>query len=435
MNTNENLTDNVYIVSSDSSSEDEVEKTNTTISSSVRDSESNNEEQSNKLLNDDIPTSDNIQTYADYVFELITKATDPETVLKDLILETRDSSKLYVLKSALDILIGYNRREKLKNYNTIDDFVYSIANCSNIIVIAGAGISVNCGIPDFRSANGIYSKLVGLYPELNSPQDMFSINFFKYNPEPFYRFAKTVYPGNFLPSKSHYFIKKLEQAGKLLRLYTQNIDTLEHVADIKNLIQCHGSFATAHCMQCKYEYKCDDIKESILKQEVPICKKCISPERRNVIKPDVIFFGEDLPKCFYDNIKSDMEKCDLLIVMGSSMKVSPVAEIPDNISESIPTILINNESIRHINFDVELIGDCDKIVTELEKRIFPKENENVENFNLTEVSVKHFLKSKGYPIEDNTKVRLASKSNVLDDGSEEFDNKKPSFVQLSFAKE
>lgn len=80
------------------------------------------------------------------------------------------------------------------------------------MVLTGAGVSCSCGIPDFRSSNGIYSRL-GEY-QLPTPQSMFDIEYFKTNPHPFFRFSRELLPGNYVPSPSHYFIKALEDKGE-----------------------------------------------------------------------------------------------------------------------------------------------------------------------------------------------------------------------------
>jgi NAD-dependent deacetylase sirtuin 1 len=120
-------------------------------------------------------------------------------------------------------------REKLDDVNTLDDVVRLLKNANKIVVLTGAGISVSCGIPDFRSENGLYNRL-GEY-NLPNPQCMFDKAFFKDNPKPFFHFAREIFPGPegspYTPSMSHYFIAELEKRGKLLRNYTQNIDSLE----------------------------------------------------------------------------------------------------------------------------------------------------------------------------------------------------------------
>ena len=132
------------------------------------------------------------------------------------------------------------KRKKLLHINSIDHVVNLIKQSKNIMILTGAGCSVACGIPDFRSRNGIYARLHKDFPDLPDPQAMFDILYFKRNPHPFFKFAKEIYPGQFKPSLSHLFIKKIEENNKLLRNYTQNIDTIELIAGIKNVIQCHG---------------------------------------------------------------------------------------------------------------------------------------------------------------------------------------------------
>lgn len=184
------------------------------------------------------------------------------------------------------------------------------------------------------------------------------------------QFAKEIYPGQFKPSVSHRFIKQLESEGKLLRNYTQNIDTLEKQADIQNVITCHGSFATASCTRCKHKVDAGVIEDDILKQRIPICPIC-GPDTPDmaIMKPDIVFFGEGLSDEFHNSMTDDKDVCDLLLVMGSSLKVRPVALIPSSIGPHVPQVLINREPLGHMNFDIELLGDCDVIIRELSNRL------------------------------------------------------------------
>ncbi|KAF9177929.1 NAD-dependent histone deacetylase sir2 [Haplosporangium sp. Z 11] len=268
------------------------------------------------------------------------------------------------------------------------------------MVLTGAGVSVSCGIPDFRSEDGIYSRLSEF--ELDDPQQMFDLDFFRERPEIFYSFAREIFPSNFMPSPSHYFIRLLEEQGKLLRNYTQNIDTLEQMAGIKNVLQCHGSFATASCVRCANQVVGEEIKDSIFKQEIAYCKVCKTPSppprsktkaktkakakkktksgystsdedeldeeadaNRALMKPDIVFFGEKLPTIFDQSLKEDRENVDLLIVIGSSLKVAPVSDIMQQLPNSVPQILINRTPNFQMAFDVQLLGNCDTIVAEL----------------------------------------------------------------------
>lgn len=224
---------------------------------------------------------------------------------------------------------------------------------------------------------------------------MFDIEFFRSNPRPFFAFAKELFPKSkgftFVPSRSHYFLKLLEDKGKLLRIYSQvrlhycyqpmnaetnsmdilqNIDMLEHAAGISHerSVLCHGSFATATCLSCKTTYPNDAIREDVAKQQVPMCKVCNEPD--GIVKPDIVFFGESLPRRFHDAIKSDEGEADLVLVMGSSLKVNPVRSIVGRFKKDTPMVLINREPVgRPHRFDVELLGFSDDIIEEVCRRL------------------------------------------------------------------
>ena len=255
------------------------------------------------------------------------------------------------------------KRKRRSDLYSLEHVLELLEKSQHIIVLTGAGVSVSCGIPDFRSKNGIYARLDEF--NLSDPQEMFDLSYFKINPSTFYTFAKEIYPSHFTPSPSHMFIKLLQDKGKLLRNYTQNIDTLEQKAGISNIIQCHGSFAFAKCIECGYTVPGSEIEQDIFNQTVPKCPQC-PEEVDGILKPSITFFGESLPDAFDRAFDEDRNKVDLLIVMGSSLKVSPVADVKDKIPHDVPQILINMESLPHMNgFDIQLLGKCDLIVTEL----------------------------------------------------------------------
>jgi NAD+-dependent protein deacetylase sirtuin 1 len=150
----------------------------------------------------------------------------------------------------------------------------------------------------------------------------------------------------FVPSRSHYFLKLLEEKGKLLRVYSQNIDMLEHAAGLSHerSILCHGSFATATCLACKRMFPGDAIRDDVMRQQVPMCKSCGA--ENGIVKPDIVFFGESLPRRFHDLIKADENEADLVLVMGSSLKVNPVRSLVGRIHNKAPMILINRYVVR-----------------------------------------------------------------------------------------
>eukprot|EP01113_Clastostelium_recurvatum_P002216 TRINITY_DN10915_c0_g2_i3.p1 TRINITY_DN10915_c0_g2~~TRINITY_DN10915_c0_g2_i3.p1 ORF type:complete len:517 (+),score=99.12 TRINITY_DN10915_c0_g2_i3:44-1552(+) len=260
-------------------------------------------------------------------------------------------------------------RKRIPGLDSLDDVAEAIKKANNIVILTGAGVSVSCGIPDFRSPNGLYAQIEDKY-DLPDPQCLFDIEFLKIEPRPFFEFAKEIYPGSYTPSPTHFFIKELQKQNKLLRNYTQNIDTLEAVAGIDpvNVVTCHGSFATATCITCRRQVSSDYIKEDIMKQDIPYCEKCKDEE--SFYKPDIVFFGEPLPDRFGDCLKEDNGRVDLLLVMGSSLSVKPVAYIPKIISPTIPQILVNREIVaRPHEFDYAYLGFADDFVHEICSRL------------------------------------------------------------------
>ena len=238
-----------------------------------------------------------------------------------------------------------------------------------VIIMAGAGISCKAGIPDFRSpGTGLYSNLANY--NLTRPEDMFSLPFFRKDPLPFYDFAKSIWPtGQHKPTKAHLFMRLLEQQGRLHRVYTQNIDGLEHLAGVSadKLVESHGSFSSARCIDCNTSADITKVKEAIFSNRVPVlCDSC-----SGFVKPDITFFGEMLPNRFHELSPSDFEQCDLLIILGTSLKVAPFNSLPSQVEDTVPRLLINRDPVHGTGFeplifdgpcayrDIFLPGDCD----------------------------------------------------------------------------
>lgn len=195
---------------------------------------------------------------------------------------------------------------------------------------------------------------------------MFDISYFRNNPLPFYALAHELYPGKYRPTISHSFVRLLSDKGLLLKLFTQNIDCLEREAGVPGdkIIEAHGSFASQRCIECKTTYPEELMRETIGKREVP---HCLTPECNGLVKPDIVFFGEQLPEEFHRNkyLPSD---ADLCIVMGTSLTVQPFASLPNFCSENVPRLLINLEQVGTLGSradDVLCLGACDAGVRKL----------------------------------------------------------------------
>lgn len=239
-----------------------------------------------------------------------------------------------------------------------------------ILVMTGAGISTAADIPDFRSPKtGLYSNLQKY--NLPSPESVFTLKFFKKNPVPFCMLAKEMWPSNFQPTPVHYFIKMLSDKGLLLRNYTQNIDTLERLTGMNqdHLVEAHGAFEAGHCVDCQHEHTHEYVKTSIFKDQVPKCLKC-----KGLVKPKIVFFGEDLPGRYHELLERDKNNADLLIVIGTSLVVHPFASIVDVVGKDIPRVLINMHSVKGFSSkkkkrDMELLGDCQVAIMDLAKEL------------------------------------------------------------------
>lgn len=208
--------------------------------------------------------------------------------------------------------------------------------CKKIITMAGAGISTSAGIPDFRSPDtGLYHNLQKY--NLPHPQAIFELSFFKENPKPFFCLAKELWPGVFKPTPCHYFVKLLADKGLLLRHFTQNIDTLERVAGLNGdlIVEAHGTFFSNHCVECYAQYSQEWIKVPIFEDKIPYCTECNA-----VVKPDIVFFGEQLPKKFFV-CQKDLKECDLLIILGTSLTVHPFASLVSQVPNTTPRLYIN----------------------------------------------------------------------------------------------
>lgn len=187
----------------------------------------------------------------------------------------------------------------------------------NIVFLGGAGVSTESGIPDFRSAKGLYSKKPFTK---SSPEYMLSRAFFDENTAEFYEYyKKNMLYSKAKPNKAHTALKKLEEIGKLSAVITQNIDGLHQAAGSKNVYELHGSVYRNYCMNCNESYSLDFIQKS---SGIPFCEKC-----KGIVKPDVVLYGEGLPGQVIENAINAILKADTLIVGGTSLEVNPAASL------------------------------------------------------------------------------------------------------------
>ncbi|RSD25585.1 NAD-dependent protein deacylase [Mesobacillus subterraneus] len=209
-----------------------------------------------------------------------------------------------------------------------------IQKSKKILVLSGAGISTESGIRDFRSRNGLYSM---------APEYILSLDYFYGNPKGFYEFAmENLYHPDAIPNKGHQILAKWEEEGRIEHIITQNIDGLHQKAGSKHVIEFHGTMNTASCLNCGSKYTLEEMVNRMQENDrFYVCGKCNSG---SYIKPDVVLFG-DAGEWFtaegFEYILNQIADADCLLVLGSSLKVTPFSAFPQYRRDGIPMIIIN----------------------------------------------------------------------------------------------
>jgi NAD-dependent deacetylase len=191
-----------------------------------------------------------------------------------------------------------------------------IEESRNIVFFGGAGTSTESGIPDFRSADGLYRTGSGVgYP----PEEVLSRDFFLQNTEAFYEFYRKymLYPSA-RPNPAHEALVALEKRGSLKAIITQNIDGLHQLAGSRNVLELHGSVHRNYCMACRAFHPLEAVLNA--PDTVPRCGEC-----GGILKPDVVLYQESLDTDLLYRAADYIRRADVLIVAGTSLTVQPAA--------------------------------------------------------------------------------------------------------------
>jgi NAD-dependent deacetylase len=207
-----------------------------------------------------------------------------------------------------------------------------IEESRNIVFFGGAGTSTESGIPDFRSADGLYQTESGVG---YTPEEVLSRDFFLRHTEAFYQFYRTrmLYPAA-RPNPAHEVLAELERRGSLQAIITQNIDGLHQMAGSRNVLELHGSVHRNYCMECRAFHPLEAVKDSA--DPIPRCREC-----GGMLKPDVVLYQESLDTELLLRAVSYIQRADVLIVAGTSLTVQPAAGLV-GYYEGDKFILINN---------------------------------------------------------------------------------------------
>jgi NAD-dependent deacetylase len=223
------------------------------------------------------------------------------------------------------------------------------------VALTGAGSSTPSGIPDFRSTgSGLWTRYL--------PMEVASLTAFRQNPERFFKWLRPLASHMLTaqPNAAHIALAELEKHHYLKSIITQNIDGLHQRAGSTNVLQVHGTLSTMTCIGCYQQVDAEDYVAPYLEQGVtPHCKTC-----GQYLKPDVVLFEEQLPAQIWLKARRTAEACDLMIVAGTSLVVSPVAQLPERAKKNGAQIIIINKTPTYMDQQAEVLftGDVADII-------------------------------------------------------------------------
>ncbi|XP_013167852.1 PREDICTED: NAD-dependent protein deacylase Sirt4-like [Papilio xuthus] len=274
-----------------------------------------------------------------------------------------------------------------KDFETIR---YFVSRHKKILILTGAGISTESGIPDYRSEE------VGLYARSNHKPVQYQ-EFVKYP-----KVRQRYWARNFIgwprfsavqPNATHYAIRELEKINKVSAIVTQNVDRLHHKAGSENIIELHGTGYIVKCLQCSYEVDRYELQQTMMQQNpdmensvtmirpdgdvelsreqiekfrVPLCPNCQGP-----LKPDIVFFGDNVPKERVEKVRNEVSESDAIFVLGSSLTVySSYRIILQAKEEKKEVAILNIGPTRADNIvDIKISTKCSDILMDLHNTI------------------------------------------------------------------
>ena len=234
----------------------------------------------------------------------------------------------------------------------IEELQKIIDDSSRIVFFGGAGVSTESGIPDFRSADGIYHQQYKY-----SPEQVVSHSFFMQHTEAFYDFYKEkMMILDAKPNPAHYKLAELEQAGKLTAVVTQNIDGLHQAAGSRTVYELHGSIHRNYCMECGRFYDAEYVKKT---SGIPRC------ECGGVIKPDVVLYEEGLdPKTIQGAVEA-IAAADTLIIGGTSLVVYPAAGFIDYFGGKHLVVINKSETAKTVRAELSIAAPIGEIFSKI----------------------------------------------------------------------
>jgi NAD-dependent deacetylase len=221
----------------------------------------------------------------------------------------------------------------------------------------GAGISKESGIPTFRGEDGLWAKY---------DPDLFHISYFTSNPAESWKLLKELFFETFAeskPNEAHNVLARFEESGLIKALITQNIDNLHFEAGSRNIAEYHGACRNLVCLKCRKIIRATD---EILEKLPPVCG-C-----GGLLKPDIVFFGEEIPEKAVIKAQDTVERTDLMIVVGTTGEIYPASFIPIDANSRGATIIeVNTKPSRYtyVITEIFLQGKASSVLKDLEHEI------------------------------------------------------------------
>ena len=219
-----------------------------------------------------------------------------------------------------------------------------IRGSRSTVALTGAGISVPSGIPDFRTPEtGLWAKV--------DPMEVAHIDVFERDPARFWSYYRPRFQSlaEKRPNRAHEVLAELERRGLIEGVVTQNIDRLHRASGSENVVEVHGSIETSSCRRCAASFELEQVEELFDERGVALCSSCGGP-----VKPDVVLFGELLPESAVARARDLAERAKLMVCIGSSLIVHPVAGLPQLTLEHGGRLAIVTKGATPYDDDAEL---------------------------------------------------------------------------------
>ncbi|MEM0463955.1 MAG: NAD-dependent protein deacetylase [Pyrobaculum sp.] len=247
---------------------------------------------------------------------------------------------------------------EVESGDPLEEVASLIVRSSCNVALTGAGVSTASGIPDFRGPQGLWRMV---------DPEKFEISYFHDHPDEvwdlFVEFFLSTF--NAKPNPAHYALAELEKLGKLCAVITQNVDMLHQAAGTRNVVELHGSLKDVICLQCGYRYP---LSEALRQRTrgAPRCPKC-----GGVLKPDVVFFGEPLPRDALREAMMLAEMADVFIAAGTSLAVYPANQLPLIAKKRGAKLVVINAEETYYDFAADYVfrGKVEEVLPALVEKV------------------------------------------------------------------